>query len=640
MEHRFVGSVVFSSDPNVQRNLRLGRFWIPVRDIIVVAAVVALGVAAKPAYRAYRSHRTEQNLKAALAAASHEDWTTARDKAHSVLMAQPGCFDAIRVWTRALGKLAEPRAFVAASALFSDPRATREDRLETLQTLAVQAPHAMALRAYANLPTDLRGQADFRAAITPLLVRRGEGALAEKNLRTVLGPSDGPKVRLELLRTLCDRPDVWRMAEARRIFADLIAANADKEALAGLLLLGDIPHALAPGLALPDLPTWLRSQPQATAIHHLTALQPALESRPESAEQICAAAIARFLPTEPAVLGTWLARHNRADQAAAILAKPAQTRVDAFLALLPILETLRHDAALKAALDTPPAAVEMVDLEIANALLAWLQGQPATADAALARAMDRAVFDTKRNRFLEIAVIAQRHGATGSAINAAVAGIRLGWGPLPLYKDLAPIIAGLMSRGRSEDLLAVCRTLMRFEPRNPDLVNNFNYLALLHGILPPDKVAAAQKNLIADFPNRREFNATLMLAEILAGKPAEANNRMPALRDCSGVDPLMKVALEGCARTLAGDTEAGTALLKKVDWSRLMRQESTVLRNVLVKFKVAAIPIPEFKAAPADTDSAPPPAWRKAVERLEQDRAAEVLPALPAPRISGAELPD
>jgi hypothetical protein len=31
------------------------------------------------------------------------------------------------------------------------------------------------------------------------------------------------------------------------------------------------------------------------------------------------------------------------------------------------------------------------------------------------------------------------------------------------------------------------------------------------------------------------------------------------------------------------------------------------------------------------------PAWRKAVERLEKERAGEILPALPTPRIPGAD---
>ena len=87
-----------------------------------------------------------------------------------------------------------------AARFFTDPRATREDRLEALRLMALQAPQAMVLRAYSGLPKALAQQADFRAAITPMLVRRGESAAAEKRLRALIRPDDGPAVRLELLR--------------------------------------------------------------------------------------------------------------------------------------------------------------------------------------------------------------------------------------------------------------------------------------------------------------------------------------------------------------------------------------------------------------------------------------------------------
>ena len=593
---------------------------------LVFGVVVALGFAGKLAYRAYRAYRIDQNLEAAKTAARQEDWESARDKALSVLLVRRTDLDAYRIWVRAIGKLGGNRAFIAAAEFFSDARATREDRLETLQTLALQAPQALALHAFSSLPEPLRNQAAFRAAITPLLVQRGESAAAEKRLREVRRPDDAPNVRLELLRTLCHRPDVWRMAEARRIFADLIAAKADEQALAALLLLGDIPRALAPGLALPDLPTWLKGQPKATAIHHLTAMTPELKARPASAERIYGAAIDRFLATDPAVLGTWLARHNQADKAAAILEGPAKTRADACLARLHILLRLRRDAEAEEALAAAPASVDLVDIEIARAMLAWLRAKPLIAEAALTRAMNRAALDTKRNRFIEIALVAQQHGAKASTLDAWVAAIRLGWGQLPLYRDLQLVIGALAANNRSEDLLAICRTLLRFEPRQPDLLNNYNYLALLHGVISPDGVTTAQFRLTKEFPARPEFNSTLMLAEMLAGHPADALARLPQLRDCKAVEPMTKTALEGCARVMMGETDAGVTLLRHVDWTRFMRQECCVFHDMLVKLKVEAIALPEITREPLEAAPDEIPAWRKAVERLEKDRATDVLP--------------
>jgi hypothetical protein len=605
---------------------------------VLLAGLAILGYSAKPAYRVYRNYRIGQNLEAAKAAERLEDWSTARDKARSVLLARQQDFAAYRIWARSLSKLGEANASMAAAGLFSHPQATREDRLEMLQMLAAQAPQALAMRAFASLPDELRQQAAFRAAITPLLVLRGEVAYAEKRLREVLQPTDGPTIRLELLRTLCRRPDIWRMAEARRIFADMIAAKADTEALAALLLLGNVPNALAPGLALPDLPTWLKGQPKATTIHHLVAMQPTLESQPESAERLYASAVKRFLATDPGVLGTWLLSRDQATMAAEILKAPAQTRSDAYLAYLQASLRLRQESAVQAALIAPPASVDLVDIEIAHALLAVLRSKSNATEAAFTRAMNQAAFDTKRNRFLEIAMVAQRNGVKASAIDAWVAAVRLGWGQLPLYQDLSPVMGVLASEGRSEDLLAMCRALLRFEPFNTDLLNNFYYLALIHGILQPDKVAAAMTQLVAKNPARIGLNSTLMLAEILDGRPADALTRLPQLRVCKDVDPMMKNTLEGSARVLTGETDAGTALLRDVDWTHLMRQERIVFRDMLVKLKIAAIPVPEIKSEPVATDPDQVPAWRKAVEQLEKNRSADVLPALQVPK--GGDNPD
>jgi hypothetical protein len=635
MKGRQSDSHYLSDSGQLRRKVKIKKSWI----LMALAGMVALGFAAKPVYRAYRTYRINQNLEAAKAADHLEDWSTARDKARSVLLARRQDFDAYRIWTRALGKLGEANAFTAAAGVFSDPRATRDDRLEMLQLLASQGPQALAMRAFASLPDELRKQAAFRAAITPLLVQRGEAAVAENRLREVLQPSDGPQARLELLRTLCYKPDIWRIAKARRIFADFIADKADTEALAALLLLGNVPYALAPGLALPDLATWLKGQPKATAIHHLVALHPVLESQPQAAERVYAAAIKRFLATDPGVLGTWLVGHNQAAKAAEVLKEPAQTRPDAFIAYLQALLNMRQADAIQTALNNPPAAVDLVDIEIAHALLAWLRQKPSATEAAFTRAMNQATFDTKRNRFFEIALTAQRYDVRASAIDAWVAAVRLGRGQLPLYNDLSPVLGVLAREGRTEDLLAMCRTMLRFEPNNTDLLNNFYYLALIHGILPPDKVTPAMIRLVTNHPLRPALNSTLMLAEMLGGDAASALTRLPQLSKSKEVDTMMKAALEGSARVLVGETEAGTALLRDIKWERLMRQERIVFRDMLVKLKIAAIPLPEIKSEVVELAPDQIPAWRKAMERVEKDRTSEVLPALPESR-KGETEPD
>jgi hypothetical protein len=605
-------------------------------DAGMVAALIGMGFAVKPAYHAYREYQVNRNLAAATTAARHENWSTARDKARSVLLARQGDFEAFRFWSQACGKLGEPRAYMAAAQFFNDPRATRADLLEALRLMAQQAPRAMVLGAYDRLPENLRAQALFRAAIIPVFIDRGEIAAAERGLREVASPTNEPEVRLELLRTLCSRPDAGRMAEARGIFAELIAAHADTQALAALRILGDSTRGLASGSTLPDLPAWLKTQPQATTIHHLLGIQPALDARPEQADSLYQAAIARFLATDPGVLGEWLVRHGQAELAVRTLTEPALTRSDAYLARLHALLRLERPDELVTALATPPTAVDLVELEIVKAMQAAKTGDRIGADSAWVRVLDQAAFDASRNRFIDVARVAGNCGAKDAAVNAWVAAVRLGWGPLPLYQDLRPVVASLSAQGRTDDLLAMCGSLLRFEPGNPDLINDFHYLALLHGSLPPDKIIPAQTKMATQL-NKPPYFATLMLAEILAGRPADALSRLPRMAGDKAVDPMMKTALEGCARVLAGDTEAGAALLQTVDWNGFMRQERIVFNNLLGKAAIPKLPIPELKAEPPVADPGQSPAWRKTLERLQKDQSGEVLPSLPEPRVKGAD---
>ncbi len=605
-------------------------------DAGIVALVIGLGFAAKPAYHAYRSYQVDRNLAAAKTASLHGDWGTARDQARSVLLARQNDFDAFRIWSRACGKLGEPRAYIAAARFFNDPRATRDDLLEALRLMAQQAPQAMVMSAYDKLPKNLRGEGIFRAAIIPVFIQRGEIAAAERGLREVASPTNEPEVRLELLRTLCSHPDAGRVAEARRIFAELIAAHADAQALAALCILGDSSRGLAAGSTLPDLPAWLKTQPKATAIHHLLAMHPALDARPEEADAIYQDAIARFRTSDPAVLGNWLVRHDKADLAVSALAEPALTRSDAYLARLHALLRLDRPADLEAALEEPPAAVDLAEMEIVNAMQAAKAGDQIGADSAWVRVLNQAAFDATRNRFIEIARVAEGCGAKGAAANAWVAAVRLGWGPLPLYLDLRRVFASLSAQGRSDDMLAMCQVLLGFEFANPDLINDFHYLSLLHRTLPPAKIIPLQTEMAKQLAKPSYF-ATLMFAELLDGRAADALALLPKFAGSKAVNPMMTTALEGCARVLAGETEAGSALLKTVDWSGFMQQERIVFGELLVKSKVTGLPVPELKSEPPAVDPGQSPAWRKTLERLQKDQTGEVLPSLPAPRVKGTE---
>ena len=609
------------------------------RDALILAVLIGLGFAVKTAYRAYREYKLDRNLEAAKVAARVEDWGAARDLARSVLIARAGDFEAFRIWFQALAHLNEPRTYLVAAALFTDPRSSREVRMDALRVLAKQAPQAVTLSAYASLGKDLQHEPAALAAIAPLLIQRGETAYVEKVLRASPALASDPEIQLELLRSLCSRPSVERVAEARTLFAGLVKADASEPALEALRLLGETPGGLAPGPPLPPLPEWVKVQPKATTLHHLLALQPAIEASPATAESVFQQAITRFLGTDPGTLGDWLIRHDQAARVAELLAEPAQTSATAFISRLHALLLLKNNAEITAALSAPPASCDPVGLELVKAAVARLHGDVAAETSAWTRALDQATFDQSRNRCFEIVRYAELLKASKVADDAWVAAIRVGWGPIPLYADLRKLYASLAAQGRSEDLLAVYASLLRFEPYTPELLNNYYYLALLHGVVTPAAATTALGNLVAANPQATEFLPALAMAYLSNDQPIPALQLLPAMKESKRINPVAWKAMGGTALFLTGDVAAAENLLNGLDWSIFMNCERVAFRRLLRDQKLKDVPLPVV-TTPKVLDDNEIPAWRKAVERLEKARQHDVLPPLPAPKIPGADQPE
>jgi len=70
-----------------------------------------------------------------------------------------------------------------------------------------------------------------------------------------------------------------------------------------------------------------------------------------------------------------------------------------------------------------------------------------------------------------------------------------------------------------------------------------------------------------------------------------------------------------------------------------MGQERMLFRSVLVKFENSKLELLELTSPPVAADPDAMPIWRKALEHFEKDRAGDVLPALLAPKIPGANPP-
>jgi hypothetical protein len=602
---------------------------------IVLVAVAAGGVwGSKNGYSWYREWQVDRNLEKAQIAARLQDWPEARNLSRSVLLARPKDLEAYRIWHRALSKMEEPRTYMAAAQLFMDERATREDKMETLRVMSHQAPQAIALSAFASLEPALQESAEARAAMADLLLFRGQIDLVESMLREIENLSDYPAAQLELLRALCARPTRERVDEARQLFAALVEQDASQEALKALEVLGETPGGLAPGDPLPALPEWVAKQQKATDLHHLLALHPEIEAAsPDLRKVMFTVAADRFIATAPGIVGTWLTKHQQQALAAEVLEEPAKTRPDAYISRLNALLREGRTSEVDELLASPPPATDGLEMELVQVAVARFRQDQTAETSAWNRVLYQALLDSSRNRLLDVARYAEQLGVPWAAERAWVAGVRVGWGRIPLHMDFLPLFASLLRQNRTHDLLAMCRSLMRYEPGNIELQNNFYYLALIHAVIPPAEAEARLTKLAEDHPDMPELYSGPAMAALMAGHPERTLEWLPTLEESPRISPMTCAAMRGTALLLEGNKEEAEAVLANVNWNALLYQENVVFRRLLTTTSVGEVALPELDEGPVSDGIEETAAWKKAMERLERDRVDDTLPALPTPRI-------
>ncbi|WP_035613994.1 hypothetical protein [Haloferula sp. BvORR071] len=615
--------------------------------LAILIPLVVLALAARPAYRAFRENRIKGLIESGEEAMRLEDWQAAREKSRAALMMRNGDYRSLNIYVRSLAKTDDPAAFLGAVSLIKHPEATRQDQLDALEILAMHGPAAIALSAYRYLD---KGEpklhdAELNAAITPLLLIMGkEGiASARQGLLEFMPAAPSPRVRLALIEAIAAGGYAADVPIARQHFAALISEGAP-ESLKALELLGNTPGGLAPGDPLPNLQNWISHQAGAKVIHHLLALHPQIAENPVGKEAIFASAINRFSSLDPAATATWLNLHNRPEDALKILEEPAKQRSDAYIVRLHSLLKLKRENDLTEALKNPPPAADPVELEIVRATLAKNRGDRGAANTSWNAALEQALYDTRRNRFIEVARAAELQGELIPAADAWFAAVRTGFGQLPVYAALARPISILYRQGRAEDILAMSQSMLRLEPRNTDLINNTAYLGLILHSTEPVEVIRTLEEVRSKEPEKVELNATLILADLLAGDAQKATSRLPEIESTKRVGPETKAMLRALALKLSGEEQKARELYDGIDKSGFLPQEKTVFANLMdgKKEKKETTPdtsLADWEKKRTDISSAEVPAWRKGLERAEQNgkKGGLGMEQLPELRVPGYE---
>ena len=190
---------------------------------VLLAALALFG--ARPAYRAFKAWRLEQNLVKARSAVDEARMSEARDLSLTVLRSGDPRIEAFRILETSTAKLRDPRHGDIARALMFHPESSDEDRYNGFRGFAPSAPLAMLGQAWAALPDECRKQPRFAEVFADrLLAERRYGEAAS----VLLGVPEQARVtgtRQRLARVLIGSSTRQGYEEAQRMIAKGISSG-------------------------------------------------------------------------------------------------------------------------------------------------------------------------------------------------------------------------------------------------------------------------------------------------------------------------------------------------------------------------------------------------------------------------------
>ncbi len=558
------------------------RHWLVKLAMVAVLVAATGALVGRPVYRLVVAWRCDRNLGRAGEALQDGRLNEARDLAFSVIQLRPGDLEAVRLASRAMQRLGDPRGGDAARFLFSHPAATNEDRRSGWATIAAEVPLGLVGHAWTTLDEAQRMDPGF---LLPFVDR----LLAERRVNDAAAacePLDLDHTAVETERRVLEillRSEVAaaHRAAQQRLLGRIESGAGDIERLLSLLDL--VPQAeLDQGLG-DALGRWLEHRPQPAAEEALCAARFQVAAAPDDAAAgaIIAAAIARWREPAPAELAGWLLRIGRAAQALEVV--PAERPQDVSLYRLSsqALADLGRWRELLEHLAECPRGLPRLEWFCDRAIAAAMCDESAKRAEAWANARGEAEVSAGGGGWLRLARLAKGGGLAEEHVEAMVEAIRFGHGPLPLYSDLLAVLKALREQGKARELLDIAAAYLSYEPWNPAVLTQYCYLSCLYSHVDAAFVSEVLEPCRQKLENALPIRCTIALAHLVAGDAPQALEAS----DASGVSwpgaaPEYRI-IHGIALAANGRRTESDTILEGVDWGGLMPLERKVFTALL-----------------------------------------------------------
>ena len=487
-----------TSSPSFVRKHRK-KLW-----VILLASLVGAGILAYvPARNALRASRAAGLLEQARELAEAGEWREARRTAAASLQNEES-LEAFRIVTQAAVAEEDRDALGLVYRLFALPGATTEDRLLALKTAYDRNDQYNARILVSQLSPDEKKIPEIHYQVVRGLLMAG---LFEKALALVERPpeSEGSwplKLDLLLARWFA-KTNLKGAVEATNERLERVLTGADRdlalEALDFLILLPDgrIDQKLAeaalerlqddPGLEVQDR-------------LNLDFLRVGLKKSP--LEETVNKALEDYRESHPAELIPWLDRLGQFEAVLELTSEWAEPMDQSlFDKRLQALARLGRFEELEEELKEPPVVIPEPALLIFRSVIAAAKDDRLRAYQYWDQAFEAARRDRSENWFYKLMATAGNLGDNDRQMKSLAEAIKHPLGTPPQAGKLAPLFAWLDARGDTKSLFEVSSHLLRWQPNDPVLINNYLYAKSLHDKVTEEEVAALRA-LITKYPVR------------------------------------------------------------------------------------------------------------------------------------------
>lgn len=475
----------------------------------VVLAILGLFIV-KPGYRLFKGWRLDRNLVTAQKAVDENRMDEARDLSLAVLRAGASKIQALRILEKATAKLDDPQHGEISFALVSHPEGTDEDRYNGFRGIVMTSPLGLVGQAWVSFSDNLRKESRLATLFADRLIQEKHFNEAAVVLLQVPEKERSAQVEQRLIHILIAGGKKEGYDEAQKRIAAHFPRDGSEPG-EWLALLDEIPiDALQPAVLQPVKsilanPAVLKTSGGSLGSVRLEYAADA-NGRPELIEK----AISQWKTEDPVALAGFLETLGLYPQ---LLAAIPGSQLEANPAVLPfLLNAMQKTGAweeMGVLLESPGVSLQKFEKFAYQAVVATKTGDASDKFEKWQAAILEAKYSQTLNPYLTLRKIAVEAGIPDIAEQMLIEAIRAARGPLPLYKDLMPLINSLAEQGKENVLMEICSIYLSFEPSNPVIITQYSYLACLNNQVAPKTLLQALEPIAKALPKEIPVQFTL-----------------------------------------------------------------------------------------------------------------------------------